>query len=52
MVAWAQDSRSFAFARVDPQDDTRLQAVVCTTELDCDTHFSWDEGITLLGLVT
>jgi hypothetical protein len=49
-VVWSGDSKRFAYVRVDPDQKSRLQAVICTVELDCRALFSWGQGITLLGL--
>jgi hypothetical protein len=35
---------------VDPDKKSRLQAVMCTVDLDCRPLFSWVQGVTLLGL--
>jgi Tol biopolymer transport system component len=48
-VVWAQDSQSFAFVRVKPDQRARLEAVLCETDGSCEPAFSWDEGVTLLG---
>ena len=48
-VVWAATSETFAFARIDPSARGRLQAVVCTIELHCDTAFAWRGGVRLLG---
>ena len=48
-VVWAADSKTFAFARVDPDNRTRLQAMICTSRIDCSTTFSWGQGVRLLG---
>jgi hypothetical protein len=49
-VVWSGDSKRFAYVRVDPDKKSRLQAVMCTVELDCRPLFSWGQGVTLLGL--
>jgi hypothetical protein len=49
-VVWSGDSKRFAYVRVDPDKKSRLQAVMCTVDLDCRPLFSWVQGVTLLGL--
>ena len=48
-VVWSLDSQMFAFVRVDPSAQGRLQAVVCTVKLECDVAFDWREGVRLLA---
>lgn len=48
-VVWAIDNKTFAFVRVDPDDRTRLQAVICTSRIDCGPAFSWGQGVRLLA---
>jgi WD40-like Beta Propeller Repeat len=49
-AVWSQGSDFFAYVRVDPARASKLQAVLCSTELDCDTLFSWGQGVALLAL--
>jgi hypothetical protein len=51
-AAWAPDGSSFAYTRVHPKNADKLQAVFCTTSLDCRPLFSWAQGISLLALRT
>ena len=48
-VVWAADSQTFAFVRVHPRDNLKLQAVVCKVDGRCTPAFSWAEGVLLLG---
>jgi WD40 repeat protein len=49
-AVWSQGSDFFAYVRVDPARAHKLQAVLCSTEFDCDTLFSWGQGVALLAL--
>jgi hypothetical protein len=49
-VVWQKDSARFAFARINPDQPRKLQAVECTIELECRSLFSWVQGVTLLGI--
>jgi hypothetical protein len=49
-AVWTPDSDFFAYVRVDPARPSRLQAVLCSTELECDALFSWVQGVALLAL--
>jgi hypothetical protein len=49
-VVWSADSQWFAYVRVDPRAPFKLQAVICSVELDCEPAFSWGRGVVLLGL--
>jgi Tol biopolymer transport system component len=49
-VVWSPDASSFSYVRVDPSSRGRLQAVLCTTDLECEPLFSWKEGVRLLAL--
>ncbi|MFN2526461.1 MAG: hypothetical protein ABR505_09420 [Actinomycetota bacterium] len=49
-VVWSADSSTVAFARADPDDRAKLQAVYCEIEaLRCRPLFSWRQGVRLLG---
>ena len=48
-VVWAADSGTYAFVRIDPQDNLKLQAVVCEVTGACEAAFSWSQGVQLLG---
>jgi dipeptidyl aminopeptidase/acylaminoacyl peptidase len=49
-AVWSQPSDHFAFVRVDPERASRLQAVLCSSDLDCKPLFSWTRGVALLAL--
>ena len=49
-AVWSQDSHFFAYVRVDPASASKLQGVICSIELNCDTLFSWGQGVALLSL--
>ena len=49
-AVWSKGSDFFAFVRVDPARASKLQAVLCSTELGCDRLFSWGRGVALLAL--
>jgi hypothetical protein len=49
-AAWSPSSESFTYVRVDPARASKLQAVLCSTELECETLFSWNQGVALLAL--
>jgi dipeptidyl aminopeptidase/acylaminoacyl peptidase len=51
-VVWSPDSERFAFARIDPDDRFRLQAVVCTSDSGCVPAFTWERGVHLLGFTS
>ena len=48
-VVWSEDSRRFAFVRVDPNDNLALQAVICELDGPCEPAFTWNQGVLLLG---
>lgn len=48
-VVWSADSQTFAFVRIDPDDNLSLQAVVCEVEARCSPGFTWGQGVQLLG---
>jgi Tol biopolymer transport system component len=48
-VVWAEDGQTFAFVQVDPDQRTRLEALVCSIDATCEPAFSWGRGVTLLG---
>lgn len=48
-VVWSVGNDRFAYVRVDEDDRSRLEAVVCTIELECDELFNWARGVQLLA---
>jgi hypothetical protein len=49
-VVWSADSSAVAFARTDPDDRGKLEAVYCEVEtLRCRPLFSWKRDVRLLG---
>ncbi|HWC14887.1 MAG TPA: hypothetical protein VG929_09855 [Actinomycetota bacterium] len=48
-VVWSVGNDRFAYVRVDQNDRSRLEAVVCTVELECDELFNWARGVRLLA---
>lgn len=48
-VVWHSSGDWFAFARIAADDAGKLEAVVCSVELECDALFRWRDGVRLLG---
>jgi hypothetical protein len=49
-VAWMEDGSAFVYTRVSPDDPKRLQAVLCSVDLECEALFDYKEGVSLLAL--
>jgi Tol biopolymer transport system component len=50
-VIWGPDG-SFVYTRVQRDSSDQLEAVICSSEIECEELFSWDEDVSLLTLLS
>jgi hypothetical protein len=51
-VAWLEDGSAFAYSRAKQESPKRLEAVLCSIDLQCEPLFDYKEGVVLLVLGT